>query len=76
MISFDIKEPIKDALKKDLILGLKARPSIGITLGFAGYCNQVLPLMQGLSHGTRAYIVNADGLPNFVKPVDIIKYLK
>ena len=74
--SFDIREPIKDALKKDLILGLHARPTIGIVLGFVGYSNQVMPLLQGLSHGTRAFTVNADGLPGFILPFDVIKHLK
>ena len=74
--SFDIREPIKDALKKDLILGLQARPTIGIVLGFAGYRHQVIPLLQCLSHGTRAFTANADGLPGFVLPFDAIKHLK
>ena len=73
---YDIKEPVKDALRKDLIFRLEARPPIGIILGFIGYRNKVLPLMQGLSHGTRAFIVNADGLPGFVSSFDCIKHLK
>ena len=32
--------------------------------------------MQRLSHGTRAFIVNADGLPGFLLDFDIIKHLK
>ena len=32
--------------------------------------------MQTLSHGTRAYIVNADGLTGFVLPYDIANHLK
>ena len=35
-----------------------------------------MPLMQLLSHKTRAYIINADGLPNFVTKFDIIKHLE
>ena len=70
---FDIKVPIKDELKKNLILGLGARPPIGIVLGFAGYYHQVIPLLQKLSHGTRAYIVNSNGLPGFVLPFDIVR---
>ena len=30
--------------------------------------------MQTLSHGTRAYIVNADGLPGFVKNFDFMNF--
>ena len=73
---FDIKVSIRDELKKNLIFGLEARPPIGIILGLAGYRNQVIPLLQKLSHGTRAFIVNADGLPGFVLPFDIVKHLK
>ena len=73
---FNIKVPIRDDLKSNLIFGLEARPPISIILGFVDYRHQVIPLMQGLSHGTRAYIVNADGLPGFVIPFDIIRYLK
>ena len=32
--------------------------------------------MQTLSHGTRAYIVNAGGLPGFLSKYDIIAHLK
>ena len=32
--------------------------------------------MQCLSHGTRAFMVNADGLPGFMLEFDIIQYLK
>ena len=58
--------PIREELKKNLIFGIEARLPIGIILGFYGFRHQVMKLMQCLSHGTRAYIVNADGLPGFV----------
>ena len=73
---FDIKVTIRDELKKNLIFGLEARPPIGIILGLAGYSNQVIPLLQKLSHGTRAFVVNADGLSGFVLPFDIVKHLQ
>ena len=66
-----IKVQVKENLKGGLILGLHARPTIGNILGFVGYSHEVMPLMQTLSHGTRAYIVNTDGLPGFVKNFDI-----
>ena len=74
--AFDIKKPIKDELKKNLIFGLQARLPIGIILGFTGYSHQVIPLMQVLSHGTRAFIINANGLPGFVLTFDIRRFLK
>ena len=67
---------IKDELQKNLVLGIQARPPIGIILGFVGYSYQVIPLMQVLSHGTRAFIANAKGLPGFVQAVDVVKFLK
>ena len=68
--------PIKEELKKGLIFGLEARPPIGIVLGFYGYQPHVMKLMQCLSHGTRAYIVNADGLPGFVLEYDTLPFLR
>ena len=35
-----------------------------------------MPIMQSLSHTTRAYIINADGLRGFIFEVEIIKLLK
>ena len=64
--TLDIKVTIKDELKKSLIFGLRARLPIGVILGFYGYSYEVMRLMQVLSHGTRAYIINENGLPGFV----------
>ena len=66
---------IKEELKKGLILGLKARLPIGIISKFVGHRHKVMTLMQTLSHTTRAYITNAEGLPGFLVPIDIIKLL-
>ena len=35
-----------------------------------------MKLMQFLSHGTRAFIVNANGMPGFVLRFDIISVLR
>ena len=74
--NFDIKAPIVDELKRGLVLGLQARLPIGSILSFAGYHHQIMPLMQTLSHSTRAYIINADGLRGFVLVFDIMNFLK
>ena len=46
-----------------------------MVLGFFGFRHEVMKLMQCLSHGTRAYIVNSDGLPGFVIEYDIMQPL-
>ena len=63
---FETKVAIKEDLRKTLIFGIEARLPIGLILGFYGYRHEVMHLMQNLSHGTRAYIYNAEGLPGFV----------
>ena len=69
--------PIKTQFSKSLIFGLKARPPIGIILGFVGYRHKVMPIMQTLCHGTRAYILNSDAnkLSGFIRRFDIVKML-
>ena len=73
---FDIKVVIKENLRKDLIFGISARLPIAMILGFTDFQHKVIPILQTLSHGTRAYIVNANGLPGFVLEFDIVRYLK
>ena len=60
--TWDIKADIKEEMKKGLIFGLRARLPIGMILGYVGYRHEVMPLLQIISHQTRAYIWNADGL--------------
>ena len=55
---------------------MNARLPIAIILGFVSYRYEVMPLMQTLSHSTRAYIVNSNGLPSFLFNFDNIKHLK
>ena len=72
---FDIKVQIREELKKGLIFGLQARLPIGIILGFTGFRYEVYQIMQTLSHSTRAYIVNANGLNGFLKRMCFIYIL-
>lgn len=69
--TFDINEQIRDDLKKGLIFDLEARLPAATILAYSGYRREVLPLMQNISHATRAFIWNADGLLGFVQKVDI-----
>ena len=73
---FDIKVTIKKKLKKSLIFGIRARPPIGILLGFLGFRDEVIPILQAISHGTRAFIINANGLPGFIVRRGIIHILE
>ena len=41
----DIKVPIKDELKKNLIFGIESRLPIAMILSYAGYRHQVMPKM-------------------------------
>lgn len=59
-----------------MIFGIRARLPIGIILGFFGYRHEVMKLMQCLSHSTRAFIVNANGLPGFILKFEIIRALR
>ena len=71
---FDIKVQIRGSLRKKLIFGLNSRLSIGIILGFVGLRNDVWPIMQAISHATRAYLVNEKGLLGFLM-TDVINIL-
>ena len=48
---------------------------IATILGYLDFRFYVIPILQRLSHSTRAYIVNADGLPGFFT-LDIFNILK
>ena len=72
---FQVKAPLRDELSKNLIFGINSRLAAATILKFVGYQHEVMPLMQQLSHQTRAYTINAKGLPGFVKS-DIIQILK
>lgn len=49
----------------------------GIVLGYLGYSSDVYPLLQILSHGTRSFLWDWKGLPDFVvKFPNIIELLK
>ena len=49
---------------------------IALVLGYIGYREQIVNFMQILSHATRAYIWNANGLQGFTDEFDIVKQLR
>ena len=60
--------PFKDSLKKRLPFGnLKSRHSIAVVLSYLGTTLEVYPLLQKISHTTRAYIFNEKGLKGFLE---------
>ena len=73
--NFSLKVEIKEDLKKGLIFGIKSRPAIGSILSFSGYKHQIMPQLQKISHSERAFLLNANGLPGFIKGFEIFKTL-
>ena len=71
----DVIVPIKEELKRNLIFGIQARPAIGMILSFFGYSYEVFELLQTLSHSTRAFIFNAEGLKGFLVNLDLWELL-
>ena len=69
--SLDIRVSVLKQLKSGLVF-FGARVPIGIMLSYMGFYNEVLPMMQRISHSTRAYITNARGLPGFLIKVDFM----
>ena len=70
--------PIREDLLRVLPFeGIQSRHATAVILSFVGYLHQVPGILQKLSHKTRAYIVNADGLKGFLvklgKVLQIIK---
>ena len=60
-------------MKKELVFGFTAWLPIAIVLGYIGYRQEVIPLMQVFSHTTRAYIWNSNAEQGFVKRLDILE---
>ena len=75
-INYDVKVPIKDEYLSILAFSLKTRRGMAVVLSWFGDCEQIGDFMQNCSHKTRAYYVNANGLPGFVMPFSIAKYLE
>ena len=73
---FDIRVPLREDLKKALVFGIHARLPVALILSFYGYDHEVMQLMQTLSHSTRAFIWNADGLAGFVCLFKIMEILR
>lgn len=59
------------------MFGVKSRLANALILRFVSYREEeVYALMQTISHSTRAFIVNSNGLPGFLLPFNIVNHLK
>ena len=62
-----IEVAIKDELKPKLpFKEMKSRLATAEILAFAGYDYRIFPIMQQLSHTSRAYAINCHGMRGFV----------
>ena len=59
-----------------MIFDIESRLPNALILGFSGYRHEVHPIVQNLSHATRAYIVNSSGLPGFVAKPGVMQVLE
>ena len=74
---FHIIAPIKtDYLKEMPFKGIDGRLSMAIFWSYAGYKEDILDKLQVLSHRSRAYIYNANGLSGFLVEKRIIRTLE
>ena len=74
--NFDIQVPIKEDLKKGLIFGFNSRLPVGEVMGFFGYSDEACYIMQSLSHSTRAYLWNENGLQGFLVAPELLVLLQ
>ena len=74
---WDTKVPIEETYLKEVPFdAIDSRGAIATVWTFLGYKHEVIEILQRLSHRTRAYVYNADGLKGFLVVLDIIKILK
>ena len=72
---WDICLEIKKNKSKGFTLKLQAR-IFAIVFSYMDYRYRVISLLQVLSHGTRAYVWNLDGLKGYVKKIEIMTELQ
>ena len=58
------------------ISGVQSRHATAEILSFYGFDSEVCHLLQIMSHKTRAYIINTDGLKGFLTRFSILKWLQ
>ena len=75
--TWDTKVPLNRDYQKVMSLpGIPARGPTAIILSFLSYKHDAIPILQHLSHGSRAYIHNAGGLKGFLIEFNLIDFLK
>ena len=75
--AWDIRIHIRmDQLKVLLVKGLESRNVMGTIFSYVGHSDEVIGLMQRISHKSRAYIWNADALQGYLVQQNVMKILQ
>ena len=76
-VNFETEVEIKSDYRKVMpIGGVQSRHATAVILSFYGFDSEVCYLMQIMSHKTRAYIVNTDGLKGFLPRFSVVNWLR
>ena len=75
-MDFDVKLELRKELRHLLPFPyILSRLPTALILQFYGLRSEVCQILQVLSHTSRAYIVNEDGLKGFIKPFNLNLWL-
>ena len=74
---FDIIVEIRtNFMKCQPIEGLQSRLPVVTIFAYMGFKHEVMPILQQMSHKTRAYAFNADGFKGFLLRLDPIRFFR
>ena len=76
-LGWEITVEIKQQYKKGTpIRGLQSRHAIACVFSFVDYQHETCPILQKLSHHTRAFCYYTDGLQGFAPVFNIVEILR
>ena len=76
-LGWEITVEIKSQYKKGTpIRGLQSRHAIACVFSFVDYQHETCPILQRLSHHTRAFCYYTDGLQGFAPVFNIVEILR